>query len=144
MGEATYYLKAEFPEGKLGVALLHGIEEFFAEGKRAEDYWQSNRNLEPSKFWPEFQRQFPIVTDMIAKFVGKEANHALAGELSFGYQDRNIYREGNTLFVRAMVWHLADWDRLAAFLKTRFGAERVGWWSDEYVTSDLFGLVRTE
>ena len=137
MGSATYYLKAKFPK-KITEKKFQAIRNFFIEGSKAADYWQSNRGKTPDQFWPDFEKQFPEVTTYLKglELFGKDCNNALAGQIDFGEQEDiedNMTYEGNLLTYHAEVWHFAQWDPILKYLKGRYGAVQTGYVSDEYV-----------
>ena len=150
MGEATYYLKARFPE-PISDELLAKINAFRQVGEDAYEYWQSDRDRSItdtfrhlSSTWPIIDRYFDvalpgyIITD-------KSSSNDFAGLLDFGRHEDNELFEIRTddpcvLTFQAYVWHFADWDPLTEFLKSEFGAIAVNWVSDEYV--DIGDLVQ--
>ncbi len=144
MGEATYYLKARIPG--LTDDKVEEIREFFAEGYRASEFWHGHRDGGPQDFWPDFKAKFPLVSDYLAELLDSPDNNALAGILDFGLEEGQrledtVWSEGDWLYASAYVWHFASWDRLLAFLKTKWGAVEGGWLSDEYAEIDYFGMI---
>ena len=137
MGEATYYLKACFKSGMEAKKNLEPIRAFLKEGCRAETFWRENRDKKPETFWPEFEKQFPRVTEF-AKYAGvfgEDSNNGLAGVLNFGDEDfvENALRKesGPIILYSAYVWHFADWEPMANFIVSKWGAKEVRWISDE-------------
>jgi len=142
MGEANYYLKAHFKPSDDLDAIKAKLAAFFAEGNEAQDWWQAHRSSAPSAFWPEFTKRFPMVTKYLEqqtkpRIVGGDCNNALSGLLDLVNEDDAIAFElpdDGTFRYAAQVWHFADWDPLAAFLRMEFGAQEVNWLSDEYLS----------
>lgn len=160
MGEAVYYLKAEFPK-HVSDDKLKQIESFFLQGSKAHSYWQNNRDEKPEVFWPEFKKEFPL----IHKFLGSPApkannNNELADKLCFGNADDvekieavygyysgglvREYHSDDQLNYSATVWRFANWEPLCNFLKSEFGAERAGYVSDECAEIDFFSTIVME
>lgn len=147
MGEATYYLKAQFKNRQAAHKALPQVKAFIEEVGKAYTYWQDNRDsrMRDDAFWADFQGQFPQAYDFL-KFqgiAGGDKNNALAGKISFGdtgYLD-SLQTEGNLLLYHELTWHFADWQPFCEYLKLKFGAEKAGYISDEYVEPDYYGLV---
>lgn len=142
MGEATYYLKARYETKEQCEAGVSAFAALIEQGKEAEDYWQSNRDKTPEEFWPEFIEKFPAVAYYLRVDVlgvesleGQDMNNGLAGKLDFGAGgDDEPGTDGETLLTfYATVWHFAEWDGLAAWLRRKTDAKVVGWLSDEYL-----------
>ena len=133
MGEANYYLKATFKDAATLEKQLPSLRAFFEEGWNAYNFWQRNRSAPAYKFWPKFKSQFPLATELLGKRVDGDCNNALAGEIDFvSLEDAVFKADGNALYYGGMVWHFADWRPLCKFLKTKFGATTVDYYSDEY------------
>jgi len=144
MGEATYYIKARFKEGSDMQSIAQRVNEFIAQARDAEDYWQNNRDMERSgkriEFWDGFVKSFPLVYKYLAS-IGKnesDCNNGLAGLLCFG-QDEEAVAHGNELWFYAYTWHFADWFPFADYLGAEFGAVKIEWFSDEDL--DPFDLL---
>ncbi len=141
MGEAIYYMKVYCKSEKEAEALLPKLQAFFEEGRQAEDYWQENRDEKKSRedFWKEFAERFPLVTEYVntIREAGGDKNNSLAGNLDFGEEDsiQNMsLGEPSVIYYNSMVWHFAQWDPLADFIKVKFSeVEKVAWLSDEYM-----------
>ena len=139
MGTATYYLKANngTPEK------MEQIRQFFLEGCKAEEYWQTNRDMDDGKrvsFWMPFKKQFPVVSKYLAfiKRLDGDCNNELARVLAFGdkediQENFAINVERKEICYHAEVWHFADWDVLVQFLESEYGLKNARWISDEYI-----------
>jgi len=141
MGEATYYLMAQFKTDADAEAACEAFRALNAEGCRAHDYWQTHRG-EPSReaFFKTFNEKFPLV----AQYLGDHTfdhNNGLAGQLDFIDEgDENIHVEsGAILSASAYVWHFADWSKMEEWLEAH-GAIKVVSLSDEY--ESFFDLCR--
>lgn len=143
MGEATYYLKVQIPG--LNEAIIEEIREFCAEGYRASEFWHGRREDDgPEDFWPDFKKKFPLVSEYLGELLDTKDNNSLAGELDFGLLENTLWSDGDWLYGSAYVWHFANWDRLIAFLHTKWGATTGGWLSDEYEQPDWFAMIETK
>lgn len=133
MGEANYYLKAQFASEDDLTAKLPALRTFFTQGANAYDFWQKNRMAKPETFWATFTKRYPLVAQLLGKYVGGDCNNALAGLIDFIRLDWAVFKQDkNTLYYGGTVWHFADWEPLCAFLQTQFGATKVKFLSDEY------------
>jgi hypothetical protein len=145
MGEAVYYLKARFESREDVERAMPQVVTLIKQGIEAQEWWQEHRNMEQDDrpaFWKEFVERFPAVTEYLGEtghstfrnsIVGGDCNNELSGELDFGCDEsdlESIMICGNEIWYSALVWHFADWTRLAESFY-RFGAKRVGWISDE-------------
>ncbi|MDF2457709.1 MAG: hypothetical protein K0S79_125 [Nitrospira sp.] len=145
MGEATFYLKAEYPTAEAATKAGEKLTALWKEN--AADWWQEHRGYEPEYFWPQFQERFPVTTEYLKHFdrFGGDCNNDLAGQLCFpgcdGAEDEVTIHE-NLVMARAFTWHLGDWNPLVAWLKGT-GAQRAGWLSDEYA-DDYFSMIEME
>lgn len=146
MGEAVYYLKANncTPEAFENITL------FLIESAKAEDWWQEHRDMEyhneRDKFWSEFKEKFPLTSKYLhtvknydgVMIFGGDCNNGPAGDLGFGDGEEDIENlefdpSDGELRYNALVWHCADWDGFAKFLKTEYGLKNVRWISEEYM-----------
>lgn len=135
MGEATYYIRAMFPE-EIDEELAERITNFVEEGQAAHEWWQQHRGCDSwGKFWDRFSEKFPLVTKYLGELVGGDCNNAPAWELNFGRKEDldilPIAFQWDEFQYSCECWHFASWERFAEFLKTEFGALRAGWVSDE-------------
>lgn len=135
MGECAYFLKAEFISAAAAKKAQSGIKQFIKEANEAYNYWQDNRGPEDSKvFWKEFKRKFPLVTEytLAAGLFGGNDLNDLSGNLDFGQEDNQVQRNGNIIsYTASTVWHFADWSHFADFIKSKYGARKVVWSSEE-------------
>ena len=144
IGEAVYYLKAD----NCTKEALENIRKFILEACEAQDYWQDNRDMEVAgkrkEFWSEFKKKFPMTSKYLKqtkslddkKLYGGDCNNDLAGYLDFGDKEDTEYNlelHDECMLYNAMVWHFANWDGFADFLKSEFGLTKVRWISDEYM-----------
>jgi hypothetical protein len=156
MGEATYYLKARYPDVPAAETAATQFRVLIREGVRAADFWQAHRgDADRAAFWQGFGEQFPLVADYLrldaeptqgevsiggatpGPLFGGDHNNALAGHLDFGNEgdEDNVSVDGfgePVLRYSATVWHFAEWDSLAAWLRRVTGATAVAHLSDEY------------
>jgi len=148
MNELTNYSKVAFKSVKEAKAKLEPIQSFYREGIKACNYWEGHRKKEPTEFWPEFKKQFPLVYKYLdlpktkATVNNKcDCNNALAGRLDFGEEDtiEMMCANGNQIWYSATVWYFADWTPLMKFIEKEFGAVATGWVSDEDI--DYFDLI---
>jgi hypothetical protein len=139
MGEAIYYLKAQFKDGKAALKGAKRLRGLIEEDIAAYDFWQRNRGQkEPSEFWPEFKEKFPKVYRYLKmwqpKLVGGDCDNDLAGKLGLGNEGdaQNVVVEGNLVKYHAEVWHFSDWSGLVKYVKRVCLAQKAGYISDEY------------
>lgn len=140
MGSCKYYLKAIFAK-PLTTKQAKDIRGFMLEVSIAEQFWQDNRDNPPSKFWPKFRRMYPLATAYLnvqgINTVDGDNNNALAGHLETGWLDevmeavQNIQAGQTEIRYCAEVWHLASWESLANWFKSKYGAQSVSWASEE-------------
>lgn len=143
MGEATYYLIAEFEteeEAELAEArarvVLDDVVKF-------ENDWQKIRGYtdRPVKErHDELLKKHPLVAKFIELPNIDETDvnmNYLAGrcEMNEYYEMR---RNGEAVYLSCTVWHIATWDNIED-LFFRLGANEAGWISDEYI--DPFEMV---
>ena len=144
MGEATFYLLAEFKSEEdaefaedFARIVLNELSKFF-------DEWQKIRQkqtISPIERHKMLLKKFPLV----AKYIklpkpseGDTSMNYLAGECEItNYM--NLYSEGNLVKLSDCVWHLASWDNISEFFY-RLGARKVVWNSDENL--DFFELLQ--
>lgn len=145
MGECAYYLKAAFATEAVAKKMESKFDEFFAEAREAYELYQSGRQTDPKEFWKEFSKQCPLVMEYVKTIPdykpGCDPNF-LSGNLDFGQDENNeVLRQGNVLcWGDCQVWHMADWSYLAAFLKSKYGANRVVWNTEENGCGSLDSL----
>lgn len=160
MGEAVYYMKIKFSDIGKAEKALPEIQDFFTQGYKAYDYWQTNRNkyCEPERpnsanpneyrkhadkdfpFWQNFEEKFPMVYEYLGSFNEREDyNNGLSGCMDFGGEediDNMEVRKVNGfgyIWYHAMVWHFADWEPLIEFIIYKWGADNADWVSDEHM-----------
>lgn len=137
MTTTTNYLKARFVCAEAAAAALPAFRAFIHEGIQARAWWQAHRQLEHrgqrQTFWLRFTEQFPIVRACLGAFAGGDCDQALLGFLEFGSEQANeLYVEGACLFFKAPgLWNGADWEPMADYLKSHFGAAGVAWIGDD-------------
>ena len=132
MGEARFYLIAEFESEKKLNKVFGEIKTFIKQGQKSEEFWQKYRESNPQQFWSKFKGKFPLIFEYLGEKANKDNNNSLARELDFGMFNAKPTKERNILKFNDEVWHLASWDRFADFLKNKYQAKRVNWFSDEW------------
>jgi len=145
MGEATYYLLAEFEteEDAKEAGEFAGL--VFEELFKFQNEWQKirdDRRFSVEERHKMLLKKFPLVAKYIRlpRPCRDDPNmNYLAGhcEISDCY---SLYIQGKYLKLVDEVWHLASWDNIAEFF-CRLGAKRVVWESDEYF--DYFELLES-
>lgn len=147
MTTTTNYLKARFASPAAAAEALPALRAFITEGMASHGWWRAHRPLEQQgrrdAFWQQFRTLFPSVFDYLGPMAGGHCDEALLGFLEFGSEQVNeLYVEGEYLFFKAPgLWSGADWEPLADFLKTHFGAEGVAWIGDD-PGIDFFDLLQ--
>jgi hypothetical protein len=152
MGSCNFYLKAEFPNETAAIKVEPLLNTFFAEAFEAYEYYctswddAARQDLKSSpchkKFWPEFSKRFPIVMEYV-KTLPEYKHNSVPGNLtlSFGEEDGKILRQYNTLcWLGKDTWRMADWSGLAKFIKTKHGATRVVYGSEDTGIASLESL----
>lgn len=140
MGSANYYLVAKFPQ-ETAQAGKDWFEQFVDQGIAAYDYWQINRSKNPSNFWKQFEKKYPIIYSFLEETGGlnlEDCNNSLAGVLSYFDTYYNLDKDETTIYYNAEVWHFADWRPLISYLEKSFEA-KADYESDEYV--NIFTLL---
>ena len=143
----TNYLKARLASTIAAEQALSAFRSFLLQAIESNLWWRAHRDLEGrgqrTEFWQQFQTRFPDVFAYLGSMTGGDCDQALLGLLEFGSEQTNeLYVEGPLLFFKAAgLWQCADWDLLAAFLKSRFGAEGVAWIGDD-PGFDYFDLLQ--
>lgn len=139
MGEAVYHYKATFRSDALTEELQGRLRAFHIEASKAYDYWQDNRDIEPDlveNFWQVFKVKFPTMYEFmkLEALAGDKSLNKLSGMMSWGTEEDadNLSFHGDIARYNANVWHFADWEKLGAFLKYKFGAIEFKWISEEY------------
>jgi len=148
LGEATFYLKAEFPDEEAAEKALGVIKEILQDVADCWEEWQEIRD-ELDKSVKERHERLMSNHPLAARFLrlpepdeSDEFMNYLAGYLEITH-DFELFRKGNVLFLYDTVWHLGSWDNIAE-LFAKFGAKRVGWISDEWIdlASMIFSVIR--
>ena len=140
MGSCFYYMKVTFPKN-INKKTQTAITKFFDEMKDAYDYWQNNRDQDPSRFWPEFDKKYPTAV-LYLKSVNKHhncCNNGLSGYMDLGSRDDQPRFDKNKMFYCSEVWHFMDWNPITEFIKNHFGAYNSNWVSDEHL--DYFDCI---
>lgn len=149
MGEATYYLKAQWKNRQAAHAALPKVKTFIEEVGKAYNFWQANRDshMRDDAFRADFQGQFPQAYDFLKfqKLADGDKLNDLAGNISFGDEDQineeNPQVDGTCIKYRELTWHFANWGPFCEYLKLKFGAEKAGYVSDEDVEPDFYSMV---
>ena len=147
MGEAMYYCKLFYKTKWAAKDALPVVQDYFRQGAAAYEFWQTNRSQAPSKFWPEFEKQFPEVVRYLAsaELRDGDCNNKLAGMLDFGSindVESSFSLQGREIWYRAEVWHFANWGPMLMWICNHTEADSYGWVSDEY--TEPFDLIRRE
>jgi len=144
MGESWFYLKAEFPDErsaaraeKIAKAVLKELAEF-------HDDWQKirkERSIPVKKRHEELLKKHPLVAELIKLPESPDDDDAmnyLAGECEMR-GDFDLWREGSTIYLQCIVWHLGTWNNIADFFY-KLGASWAGWLNEEWV-ENYFELI---
>jgi len=131
MGEAMYYLKIRCRTEEEAEKLLPEIERFIEEAGDAEDYWRKHRDEKNKEcFWEKFRERFPRIAEYLdfAGLFGLD----LSGYIDFADLDKvqKPFQEGREILYCALVWYLADWDPLCAYIKNKYKVESADWISE--------------
>ena len=132
MGECCYYLKAGFPTEAKAEEAGKELNKFFAEAKKAYNFWQKSRDGNHETFWSSFENKYPLITEYLkdADLWGKDIND-LSGHMDFG-QEGDVIIEGNTVgWSSGDVWHMSDWNLVCDFIKKKYGATKIIWDTEE-------------
>jgi hypothetical protein len=143
MGEATFYLLAEFETKEDAKEAEEFARIVFDELAEFQEEWQIIRDIQdkPTKLRHKMLlKKFPLVAKYISLPEPPDDDlpmNYLAGHCEIS---KNYCLEADGRYVRLSdtVWHFADWDNIAEFFY-RLGAKRVVWESDEYF--DFFELL---
>lgn len=153
MGEAVYYLKANYDKKK-EKEIRAGVEALIKEGIESENFWQNNRGCSidtdrkqwsPATFWRNFKKKFPTIYRYLdycgVRYNGRKIKDSndhndLAGQIDFGWnwdecKESIVFDDGEFRY-SALVWHFADWTPFCKFLEDEFGMKNARWISDEY------------
>ena len=146
MGECAYYLKAAFPTEAIAIKVEKKLNAFFKESMDAYTFWQASRDSEAEdSFWKVYSKKFPrMMKYLTASNIGQRGNpdwKGLSGHADFGQDDYVVLRQGNVLCWEASsVWHFANWQPLADFIKSEYSATKVVWATEEGGCSSLEAL----
>ena len=132
MGMANYYLKARFSSARAARTARRRFEKFLDQARQAEEWWQADQQRKPTPaFWRSLKRKFPLVFESLGTKAGGD-NRFLSYVLNFSDPDEpSPHVAGDFLLFAAYVWHFADWDLLADYLRNKLGALGVAWISEE-------------
>ena len=153
MGEATYYLIAEFEteeEAELAEmrarVVLDDIVKF-------ENDWQTIRG-DSERPVKERHNELLNTHPLVAKFIKlpdieendvdideKDINMNYLADKCEMNDEYGMHLIGTGIHLSCMVWHIATWDNIEDFF-FRLGAEKAGWFSDEYI--DPFELLESQ
>lgn len=146
MGEATYYLIAEFEtEGEAELAemrarvTLDDLVDF-------ENDWQKIRRYQEETV-KERHDELLKKHLLVAKFIklpdikeGDSNMNYLAGKCEMN-EYYHMHLIGTGIHLSCTVWHLASWDNIENFF-FQLGADKAGWFSDESI--DPFELLESQ
>ena len=139
MGECSYFLKAKFASHEKALVAAESLGKTLAEVGEAYAFWQANRGKKNrEEFWAEFEGKFPLAIEVLKLTrdveVGGDCHNGLAGKLSYCDQNASeVEVDGNEVKYSALVWHMADWDGLADWIKSALKAKAVTWASEEMI-----------
>ncbi len=134
MGTANYYMKCRVDKKH-----MPKIRKFFKQGYEAEIFWQENKKEKSSSFWNTFSKKFPDIFRMLKEYGVAETDN-ISAFLNFGYEEKKPYWSNGIMFYSAEVWHFANWDIIAQYLKKHCGVTNVKWISDEFI--NFFDVLR--
>jgi len=148
MGDARYYLKIKCHSPEVAARILPDIEHLIDSLCRAYRFWQDNRGRDPDSFWKEFEKKFDLASKYLRSLdlFGTNDLNNLAGKLSYADIDDPdnapmLSDTESAILYTARVWHLANWQPICDFIKSKFPneIEYADWISEEY--ADLFDLL---
>jgi hypothetical protein len=137
MPTVTNYLKARLTDAATAAQTWSTIAVLLLEGRQAHDFWQNHRRLEQqgrrAEFWTRFRLSFPRIYACLGSLTDGHCDEALLEFLEFGQPDKmELFTAGKHVCLKAAdLWCGADWDLLAAFVKSHFQAEGVAWIGDD-------------
>jgi hypothetical protein len=148
MGEANYYLLAEFESEDDAKFAERCARVILAELVAFYDEWQDIRTKTHKTVAERHKlllKKFPLVRKYIwlpSPPKGREdpAMNYLAGYCDVTC-DFELSSEGRYVKLHDYVWHFANWDNIA-WLFYRLGAKKVVWYSDEYM--DFWDVLRAK
>jgi hypothetical protein len=138
MGEAIYYLIAEFPNKNIMDIAIKILKPIFKQTIKCQDEWQKIRGTgNPIKNYEYLMDKYPLVNTFLDIPKPKRDDismNDIAGTLDIN-EDYTLYTYNTRLELICEVWHFADW---SGFVKLMFklGASYCNYYSDEY-TEDI-------
>jgi hypothetical protein len=143
MGEATYYLLAEFETSEDAKEVEEFARIVFEELSRFQDEWQTIRNTQGKSAKERHKillKEFPLVAKYISLPEPPDDDPPMNYLAGYCEINDNYYLQSDGRYLRLSdeVWHFADWSNIAEFFY-KLGAKRVVWESDEYF--DFFELL---
>jgi hypothetical protein len=144
MGEATYYLMAEFGSEEEAERAARYAAPILREMAEFNDAWQEirhERDRPVAERHEALLSRFPLVRRFVRLPGPREDDpnmNYLAGECEMG-EDFQLVTMGSRVGLSCVVWHLASWDNVEEVFYG-LGARKVYWTSDEYIDPwDLVG-----
>lgn len=135
MGEATFYLKAEFENEHDANQAYTIAQKVFEDLMNFQNDWQKIRDGTPViDMHNKLLKDHKLVALFISLPEPKEDDRGmnyLAGNCEMP-EDFELKIAENEIYLSAYVWHLATWDNIQEFF-FKLGAIRCGWVSDEYL-----------
>ena len=139
MGEATFYLKAEFKnEGdakiaeKIGEVVLNELNEFNNKFQSIRD----NINVSIADRIGSLLDSYPLIEEFFDLPSIKKSDvvlNELAGWNEIEKDNQfDFRREENILYLSNEIWHFSNWDGICHLFE-KLGAIKTGYASDEYI-----------
>ena len=136
MGEARYFLKAEFNTVAKAKAALSKVKPLLKDLVKLNQIWQDHRGeavktqmarLIKFKSWKVFMPADIKVEDK------DTSTNALAGPLPDMTEDFDLKLNGVEVKLNDEVWHFTSWDGIVEWFEKQPGCKSVNQLSDEYV-----------
>lgn len=143
MGECAYYIKAHFKTEEEAQKAAEELSEFIEEANKAYNFYQNKGSGKDPQDWIDFEKQYPRVAEYAKTLPGwgKDFNE-FSGKLDFGQNGNEFIWDGKTIgYGDYDVWHFADWDPWAEYIKTKYKALKVVWDTEENGCGSLNGLL---
>jgi len=136
MGEAVYYLIAEFRNNKQLRIVSNLVEPIIKELAEFQDYWQNTRHEKGTvrERYNHLKEKYPLAFEYL-NIPKPEDDDTVMNRLA-GYCDMTvdyrIYYDDNKFTLSCEVWHFANWKPLVR-LMFQLGAVKCHYYSDEYM-----------
>ena len=146
MGESTFYLKAKFKSQEEACRAKEITELLLKDMISFGDDWQRIRGdhtkstIRRHKILLEKHCLVKELLDLPLPPENDWNMNYLASECEMT-EDYEIFKKDDTIYLSALVWHLASWDNLCRAFE-KLGAIATGWISEEY--ADYWMCVEME